>query len=301
MILLLQRIFQAGWLSFKKQGLPTLATVFVMLITVSLVSSFFLLAKVSAFLISELEEKVDISAYFKEDASPDQILAAKEQISQNSLVRDVKYVSSERARVIFIERHRDDPVLLESLWEVGNPFLASLNIKAWRPEQYEEIVDFVENSSFQNLIEKIDYYQRKTVIERIFSLTSGLHKGLIFLSLVLGVVAVLVTFNTVRLAIYSNKSEIGVQRLVGASDWFIRGPFLVQGGISGFLAALISLLIFGVSCFGLTSQFQVIFPGLNLFSYFKTNVWPLFLIQLSAGIGLGVFSSFIAVRKYLEI
>jgi cell division transport system permease protein len=191
---------------------------------------------------------------------------------------------------------------MESLEEVGmNPFLASLNIKAFEASQYQAVANFLENTDFENKIEKIDYYQRKPVIERIFSLTSNLNKFGIGFSVVLAIIAILVAFNTTRLAIYNSREEIKIQRLVGASNWFIRGPFLVQGAITGFFAALICLLVFVSITWGLSSKIEILFPGLNIFNLFITNFWPILFLQLITGIGLGIVSSLIATRKYLEV
>lgn len=301
MFVSLKRIFETAIKGFKRQGLVTFAVIFVMVITCLQVSSTFLLGKISQSLISDLEEKVDISVYLKEEVAEADILSMREKLTLNPQVKDIEYISSEKAREIFIERHQEDPLLMESLAQVGNPFLASLNIKAFDFYQYEEIADILEDSSFKELIEKVDYYQRKPVIERIFIITSGIKKGLIVLSLLLGSVAVLVTFNTVRLAIYSLREEIEIERLVGASNWFIRSPFLAQGAMTGFLAFLISISILSITCFFLTPQLKTLFSDINLFSCFRENLLSILLIQFLTGTSLGVFSSFIATRKYLKI
>jgi cell division transport system permease protein len=121
------------------------------------------------------------------------------------------------------------------------------------------------------------------------------------LSLVLALIAFLVAFNQVKLAIFNSREEIAVQRLVGASNWFIRGPFLVQGIISGFLAVLIALLIFFPLLFFLGPKMEILFPGLNLFSLFTANFFLILLLQILTGIGLGIISSLIAMRKYLKV
>lgn len=298
----LKRIFRFGWQSFSREAGISVATCFILIITILLVSFLFLFQKVSQFLISNLREKVDISVYFKEIAPEEDILKVQKELSLIPEVKDVKYVSKEEAIQIFIERHKDNQVLMESLEEVGgNPLLASLNIKAWEADQYQTVVDYLKNPRFENLIEKVDYYQRKPVIERIFSLTSAINRTGIFLSIILVVVAVLVTFNTIRLAILNQREEIQIQRLVGASNWFIRGTFLIQGTISGILAVLFSLSIFALICWLLSPKIEFFFPELNLFKFFTENFQILFLIQFFTGIGLAITSSTIAIRKYLKI
>jgi len=302
MLTLLKRIFKSGWLNFSRDGALIAANIFIMAMVISAITSLFLFKNVSQVLISRLQEKVDISVYFKYETSEDEILKAKEEIGKIPEVKEVKYISKETAFENFTERHEDNPVLMESLEEVGvNPFLASLNIQSFKASQYEAVANFLENANFKNLIEKVDYYERKPVIERIFSLTSNLNIAGIAFSIILAIVAMLVAFNTVRLAIYNSKEEIKIQRLVGASNWFIRGPFLVQGTIVGFFAVLICLLIFVLMCWGFNSKIEMLMPGLNFFGLFISNFWIILLIQLATGIGLGIVSSLIATRRYLEV
>jgi len=302
MVTLIKRIFKSGWLSFSRDGGLAAATCLIMLIPILLITSLFLLKDVGQFLISTIQEKADISVYFKEGAPEEDILKVKEEVSEIPEVKSVKYVSKEEALESFVQRHKDDPVLMESLEEVGgNPFLAALNIRSFEASQYQAVANFFETGISENLIEKIDYYQRKSVIERIFALTSGMGKAGISLSIVLAIVAILVAFNTIRLAILNQKEEIKIQRLVGASNWFIRGPFLVQGAISGIFATIICLLIFTLICWFLSPKIEILFSGLNIWKYFTSNFFTIILLQLVTGIGLGVISSTIAIRKYLKV
>lgn len=301
----LKRVFRFGWLNFRRQGDLSIATIFIMVMTISLVTSLFLFQNITQFLIYSLQEKVDISVYFKKEAPEADILKIKEEIIKIPEVKEVKYVSREQALEKFIERHKENPTIMESLREVGeNPFLASLNIMAREASQYEMVANFLDESlspTLRNLIEKVDYFQRKPLIERIFSLTSGINQGGIFLSIILAITAILIVFNQVRLAIYSSREELMIQRLVGASNWFIRGPFLIQGAICGFFATIICFLIFFLISWGFSPKLEILFPGLNIFNYFTANFVTIFFIQLATGVGLGVISSLIATRRYLQI
>jgi len=302
MIIELKRSAKLGWNSFIRDSGVMATTIFILVLTVLLVSSIFLLKEVSNILITNLEEKVDISVYFKEETTEDNILGIKKEIDQISATQDVKYVSQEQALEVFVERHEDDSVLMESLEEIGtNPFLASLNIKAEGADEYGEIAVFLENSDFYDEIDKIDYYERQPVIERIFALTKNLKNvGLIF-SFVLVFLSFVVVLNTTRLAIYNLREEIKVQKLVGASNWFIRGPFLSQGIIAGFLAFLISFVIFSLTCKIFSPKIQILFSDINVWQYFTDNIFVIILIQFLTGIGLGAISSSIAIRKYLKV
>jgi len=295
----LERIIRSGWITFKRQAGFTVATIFIMAITISLITSLFLFQKITKFSISLLQDKVDVSVYFKDTSLEQDILEIKEQIAKIPEVKSVEYVSNEEAKKRLLEKY---PELTESLRETqGMLNLASLNIKAGQADQYAAIANFLEKAPFKNLIQKTDYYQRKLVIEKIFSVTSAINHTGVVLSLILVIIAFLVAFNQIRLAISNSKEEIFIQRLVGASNWFIRGPFLIQGVISGFFAALITLLIFIPLVYFLSPKMEVFFPGLNLFGYFINNFFLILLIQILTGIGVGVISSIIAIRKYLKV
>lgn len=298
----LRRVSKLGWLSFSRDGHLSAATIFILVLTILLISSLFLLKDVSQFLIASIEEKVDISVYFKNESTPEDILKAKDELAQISAVKEVEYVSKDQALQDFTKKYKENPVLMQSLDEIGkNPFLAALNIKASQASQYETISQFLEGADFKDKIEKVNYYERKSVIERIFYLSSAAGKVGISLSILLAIIAVLVSFNTIRLAIYSQREEVKIQRLVGASNWFIRGPFLVQGAILGILATIISFIIFGFTCWILGPKVEFFFSNLNIFAYFTAKIWFFLLIQISTGIILVAFSSVIALRKYLRV
>lgn len=301
MLTAFKRIIKSGWQSFFRDGGLVAGTVFILLLAIALASSLFLFREASQFIIASLEGKADISVYFKEEVAEGEILDAKEKLTEIPEVKEITYVSQEEALDEFTEKHQDNPVLMAALAEVGcNPFLASLNIRAFEPGQYQAIVNFFEAPTLSPLVEKVDYFQRKPVIERIFTLSSTVNRVFLFLSIILAAVAILVTFNTIRLAIYHSREEIKIQRLVGAGNWFIRGPFLVQGALAGIFAALICLSLFSLATWIFTPQIESFFTGLNIFQVFISNFWTVVLIQLATGILLGVISSFLATRKYLK-
>jgi len=302
MIATIRRILKAGWINFYRNSGLSIATVFVLIMTISLITSLFLLQGTTHFLTDLLQKKVDISVYFKEDSQEGDIMKVRDELVQLPEVKEVDYISKEDALAKFAQSHQNDQVLMDSLKEVGgNPFLPSLSVQAWQASQYASISSVLESSSFQNIIEKVDYFQKKPVIERFSSIASNIQGFAILLSIILAIVAVLLSFNQVRLSIYASKEEIGVMRLVGASNWFIRGPFIVQGLIAGFFASLATLAIFLIGLFLLGPKLAVLLAGFNIFSYMIANFGILLLIQILAGIGLGAVSSLIAIRQYLRV
>ncbi|MFH1656578.1 MAG: permease-like cell division protein FtsX [Candidatus Nealsonbacteria bacterium] len=302
MFITLKRIFKIGFNNFFRNVGLSISTIFIIVMVVFLVTTLFLFNFASKILIADIEKKVDVSVYFEKEVLTENIMEIKSELVNMSEVREVEYVSKEQALEKFIERHRDDPVLMESLTEVGeNPFLASLSIKANEAFQYENIVSFLDNDSYKASINKVDYFQRKPVIERLFTITNGINRIGITITIILGIIAVLIIFNTIRIAICNTNQEISVMKLVGASNWFVRGPFLIQGIISGIIATLIVL----ISTFGITylinDNVKFIAPQIDIFSIFLSSIWMLISIQLFVSVGLGILSSMIAVRKYLKV
>lgn len=294
----LRRITKLGWVSFKRQAGLSLATCFIMTLVIFLVTSLFLFYHVSQSLISVLQERVDISVYFREIISEPEILRIREEIARVPEVKQVEYVSQQEAVQRLLARR---PELADSVRETENFLnIASLNVKVFEAGQYSAVASLLENSPFAGNI-NVDYYERRPVIERISAITAAINRTGIAAFIVLAIIAFLVAFNQAKLAILHSREEISVQRLVGASNWFIRGPFLVQGIIVGILATLVSFLIFLTALASLGPKMEVLFPGLNLFSYFISNFFLILSLQILTGIGLGVVSSLIAMRKYLEV
>ena len=301
MLTSLRRTIYFGWKNFFNNiGLST-ATCFVLIIVILLLTSIFLLKGAAEYVISAIRERADITVFFKEDSSEEEVLKAKEELVKKPEVKRVEYVSKQTALEKFIEEHQDNPELMRALALFENPFLAHLNISVFAAEQYPGLVNFLENSPFSNLIAEIDYAERELIINRIFAVTETAKRAGIVISLILGLVAILVAFNTIKLAIFNSREEIKIQKLVGASNWFIRGPFLIQGLIAGIFAVLFSLsLTYGVLYF-LSPKIEFFLLGFNLLNYFLNNFSTVLWIQLATGAGLGIISSYIATRRYLEV
>ena len=302
MLTKLKRIIKSGWTSFQRNGMFTVATLFIMVLTIFLATTFFLLQGMTNSLISSLQDKVDISVSFKKDTLEEDITKLKDDLLKIPEVKNVAYVSSQQALDEFMAKHKDDAQLMESLKELGeNPFPAYLNIKALEVGQYEAISNFLGQPTYQDIIDKVNYYQIKQTIDKIFSISSLVKKIGIGAAIILGILAALITFNTIRLAIFNSREEISIMRLVGASNWFIRGPFIVQGMISGSISILITILIFLPLCYFLTPKLTNLIPNFNLFHFLLSNFGYLLLLQILVGIGIGVLSSLIAIRKHLQV
>jgi len=302
MITILVRILKSGLTNFWRNKWLSGAAVATMSLTIFVMISLLLLNVMTQTVIKTLEDKIDISVYFDLETPEEQILKTRAALVKLEEVRSVEYVSAEDSLARFKERHQDNPILMQSLQELGeNPLEASLNIKAQLASQYESIVNFLSQSEYEQIIDKINYRENERVISRLSSITSTIRQTGFIVSIILALIAILVTFNTVRLTIYSMRGEINVMKLVGASNWFIRGPFVVEGALYGLLAALITLLVFYPVLWYLSPKITGFLPGSDLFYFFQINFWSIFFLQILIGVGLGVISSLVAIRRYLRI
>jgi cell division transport system permease protein len=276
-----------------------------MTITLCVITVIVLSQAVLNFSLSQLEDKVDVTVFFTVGAAESEILSLRDQLVDLPEIASVEYISAEQALENFKERHENDYLTLQALEELdGNPLGATLNIKAIEATEYEEIVNFFEDgdilvSNQTVIIDKINYFQNKLVIERLISITEGARRLGIALTLILVVISVVITFNTLRLTIYMSREEIGVMRVVGAENHYIRGPFMVEGIIYGFVSALITMIIFYPISLWLGAN-MTDFLGINLNSYYLSNFFQLLVINVIFGMLLGVISSFLATRAYLK-
>ncbi len=282
----------------------SVAAIFVLIITTLLVTSIFFMRGASNYLIQTVEDKIDIAAYFKADTAEGNILSVRSELLQDTVnIKSIEYISKEDALEAFLEAHQENEVFSEALAQVGgNPFLPSLNITTNKDAAgYEQIAQVLAQDEFSGFIEKVDFSQKKDTIEKVFSITSNINRFGLGLAAFLVFIVILVVFNTIRLVIENSKDEISTMRLVGAPNWFVKAPFIIEGGIFGFISFIICIILTLLSAAFLSRPLGVMMPGFNLFSYLISHLWFIMLIQLAAGVGLGMFASLIVVRKYLRV
>ncbi len=306
-----KRILKWGFVNFFRNGVVSLATVLVMSLSIFMIGLVLVGSSFLSGVISNLEEKVDISVSFKQAAPEAEILALKRELEGLPEVKSVKYVSANEVLSTFKETHKEDETVSKSLEVLGEDFRlpAILGIKAKDPSKFEIISKFLESGRYDNILDnkeasgekKITYQQNQLAIEKLTSLLATARRLGFALSVILAIIALLVAYSTVRLAIYNAKDEISVMQLVGASSAFIRGPFLVEGIIHGIIAPILTLAVFYPTFWFTGEKTAGLFGGLNIFSYFISNIFQISFILLLIGILLGVFSAYIATHRYLKV
>lgn len=298
----LKHIISAGWTNLKRNSYLSFGTIGVMVLALILFLGLLSFQYLATNVVSSLEQKIDISAYFKADAGEDQILKVQGEIKNISGVSDVKYISKDQALADFKARHSGNELIKESLAQLDtNPLAASLNIKTRDSAQYASIAKFLEDVRFKSLVDKVNFYENKDVIEKIQNIANTVRSWGLAIVLLIALIAVLITFNTIRLTIYNQKQEIEIMRLVGASNWHIRGPYLVEGGFYGLFSALIAMALFYPGIYFASDKISSFEPALDIFGYMFSNLIQVFLLTVFLGIALGTLSSTIAIRRHLKV
>lgn len=298
----LSRIIKYGILGFLRSGWLSAATIAIMALTLMVFEGLILFNVSTKAAVESFYNRIDISVYFKTDAPEDDILKIKSSLESLTEVKKVEYISRDKALEIFRAKHEEDPTISEALDELKeNPLLASLNIKAYDPRDYAAINNYLSVDSFKKFVSKISYAQNSLIIDRLTKIISTVKNAGIFLTILFAATAVLITFNTIRMAIYSYREEIGIMRLVGASNDFIRGPYAVEGIIYGAASGILSFAAMLPIIYYASPYLNILIPEMNLLNYLLSNSLELLAYQILFGVVLGIISSIIAIRKYLKV
>ena len=297
------RIFRSGFRNYWRNFWLSLAATAIMVITLFILGSLLVLNNLSRASLGTLKDKVDISIYFDLTTSEQAIVQIQRQVELLPEVRSVAYVPSVAAREKFRELHKDEPLLLEAVeqfTDAENPFPASLAIRVKELPDYKIIIEQFQDPKFEPFVKKIT--DKREVVDRLNRIINGIQNLGLGLTVVFGTITLIVMFNTIRLTIYNRREEIEIMRLVGASNWYIRGPFIVEGIAYGTMGAVFTAAVLFPILYLVTPRLAN-FLQLDLpsFTILGGNFALLFLLMLALGIFLGVTSSLIVIRRYLRI
>ncbi len=301
-----KRITRSGFLNFYRNAVVSVTSVLMMTVTLLVIGVIIFVNAILGYTRAGLEQKVDVNIYFYPGASESQIIEVQKNLEQLPEVAEVTYISRADALADFKRRHANDYLTLQALDELGtNPLGASLAIRANDSADYEHIADVITGETSlvqgsQNIIEKINYYQNRDIINRLNQIMTSVNSIGIALTLFFVIISILITYNTIRLAIYMAREEITVMRLVGAENKYIQGPFIIEGMLYGVVAAAISIILFFPITLWFTNHTEVFLGGFRLVAYYGDNIVQIFFILLALGVLLGILSAALATRQYLK-
>lgn len=302
-----KRIFKSGLVDFWRNGIVSLSSVLVMVVALFMIGGTILLSAYFGATLTQIEDKIDINVYFHTSTDEADVLSFKKSLESLPEVVSVGYVSKDQALQTFKERHENDELTLQALNELSdNPLRPVLNVKAKDPSQYENIAKFLESKSLltengANIVDKVNYNDNKLVIDKLTRIIGGVQKLGVVATIFLIIISILITFNTIRLAIYTAREEISVMRLVGADNRYIRGPFIIEGMLYGVVSSVITVGMFYPITLWIKNNTASFYGGIDLFQYYVANFWQILSIILASGVALGAIASFFAVRRYLNV
>ncbi len=306
----LHRVIKSGFLNFWRNGVVSLASILVYTVALFIIVAVFLGSAVFGATLEQIKDKVDITVYFKLDSLPADMERLADNMRKLPEVKEVILKDESVVLAEFKETHANEPLILQSLDELDgvNPLRAELNIKASDPSEYVSIHNYLQNESpildantKEDIIDKINFDDNADTIKRFTSVTKSVERLGLVLSILAAFIAILVAFNTIRLAIYTSREEISVMRLVGADDNYIRGPFIVEGILYGIVASLFTIALYYPITKWVSGTTENFYGGINLFDYYINNLPYLLLITIALGILLGIIASTLAVRRYLKV
>ena len=295
------RISKMSFISLWRNRWLSLAATFIMILTLITISVFASLLTVINKTTETLRDKVDMTVYFNDATTNDQIFAIQNILVSRSDIKVADFISKDKALKRWKERNKDNEKIRDIISETDNPLPRSLEIKTQDPEDLAKIFAYLQGDDYKPLIREISYQKNKNLIDRLVRITTFIKIGGYTLSLVFVLISILIIYNTIRLTIFARSDEIDIMRLVGASDWYVRGPFIIEGISYGLLGAIVSALLFSTA-FHFVVPFAERYLGSdNLNSnYLGMNLALIIAMQFLAGLLLGTLCSVVAVKKHLS-
>jgi cell division transport system permease protein len=281
-----------AWQGFWRNGVMSIAASATMAFMLTLLAGFWVVQTGLSAGLDFVESKVQVRAFLRESATPAEINGLQVKIAAMPQVSGVDYVSKEQALADFTARekqvgHEDLVKYLDS-----NPLQASLDIRLSDPKQTTDVVEALSGTSVVDHVLPV-----ADVVDRLLAVTTVIRTiGLILLGAV-GITVLFIVVNTIRLAVVARASEIEIMRLVGASDAFVRWPFIFEGALVGFIGAAVTLLLFAVAADPLSGVLARYFevPPVALSSLSR----EVLVLTLVTGLGLGSVGAWLSVRRYL--
>lgn len=297
------RVIKFALQNFRRNIWLSIATVSMLVLTLLSVNVLVALNVLGKTAVRSVEERIDVTASFVPDVSEQVVTEVSSYFSALEQVKSVELISSEKALEEFKAKHENNPQILRSLEELEkNPFGPTLVIRANSTSDYPFILEALENPTYREFIVSKNFADHELIISRINNLTARLRAFGISLAAFFAIIAILIIMNTIRVAIYTYREEIGIMKLVGASNWFVRAPFLFESLIYSLLAvAITAIIVLPVSAI-VEPQLQNFFEGVpvGLLGFFRDNFFIVFGVELLALVVLNMISSATALGKYLK-
>lgn len=254
--------------------------------------------------LNAVSDRIDVSLYFNRGVTEENVLFIREQISQFAEVKSVEYISAESALQYFMDEHKNDMLVTDALDQLSqNPLGPVLQVQATDINSYDMLLQNIKTLNLTNLVEDIDFQDRRLLISRLNQLTQKATLVVTIVSTFFILISIMVVFNTIRLGIYSHREEVAIMKLVGATNWFTRMPFVFVGFLYALLSVVIFWILFIVVLNWLDPALSGFFSEISFSprAFFLSNFWTIALQQLIGLTIINTLSTSIALRRYLHV
>lgn len=297
-----KRLLKLALANFWRNKWLSLAAIFMISLTLLVISLSITLNIVVSSTTNSLKDKIDLVVYFNDSASDDQIALIKKQIEGRSDIKTVDYVSKDEAYQEWINSNTKDRIK-NVVTPTENPLPRSLEIKTIDPEHLDGVYNYLSLDQFKEVIESISYQRNKEIIKKLINITKFSKQLGLILSSIFIIIAVLVILNTLRLTIFTRKDEVEIMKLVGASDYFIRLPFVIEAMFYSLFACLASTSLLGLIFYfiGPVAKRYLGETPFDISQFFWHNLGWIILLQFATGLVISISCSLIALRRHLKI
>ncbi len=278
-------------------------TVLILMLMLLSVNAVVVVRVLTAQAVSSIKEQIDLSIFFDHDVTESQIEDVKSHVNSFPEVTSVTYLTREEVLDAFKRQHEGSSDILSSIDELGsNPLGPTLIIKARDPSDYQKIITSLNVPEYEDSIEAKTFTDTEKAISRINAITTRVEQLSFGLSALFAIIAFLIIFNTIKVGIYTQRIEISIKKLVGATNWFIRGPYIVEATFFSLVAILLTMVfVFGAMRF-LDPYIAIVFGTPSfLTGYFTSHILTLVPLQFFAVFTLTALTSLLAMRRYLRV
>jgi len=305
LLLSISRIIKFSTQNFFRNFWLSIVTITIIVLTLFSVTSLVFVNAVMDQAIKIVESKVDVSVYFKPVATEEQIFAVQANLKELPYIKEVSYVSKSEALAKLREQYKDSPLILESLKELdNNPLGDTLIVNTHETSDYQKVVDVLNGTpQYAVLINNQSFDDNSYVIEKLEKIAAQVTRIGWGITIFFGIISLLVIVNTIRIAIYTHRDEIGIMKLVGASNQFVRGPFIGEAIMYAVIGSIITfILAYLVATFsdpyivGLLGQVDF-----TLLEYLYDNMLIIFGSELIGIVLISVIATALALRRYLRV
>ncbi len=296
------RVWKTGFTNFWRNKWLSLAATSVMVITLVIISVLSGLFSLTAYSVNAIKDRVDISVYLNPGVPEAKIDLLKKELEANPKISAITYVSASQALENFKAIHAQDQMILDSLAELtDNPLPATIQVKALNIADYPQISDEINKSPNRDIISKVNFEDNRVLIDRLGRILDLIIRFGVVLAIIFSAIAVLVIFNTITLTIYNRREEVEIMRLVGATNWYIRGPFLVEAILYSISATVVTTAFTAYILQKILPQVSLLVGSQEIASSGWLNLGFISLVLFILAVVLSIFSSTLAIRKYLRI